>query len=56
MAWLGYKRRTDLETALRGLKIPYGYGKGGVVVTTVSAVDRALVGTADTIHTDAIQF
>lgn len=44
MAWLGYKRRLELQTALRELGIPYALGKGGTIISTVQAVNTALLG------------
>lgn len=57
-AWTGFKRRTDLETRLRELKIPYAYGQGGAIITTQAAVDGALLGKATeaTMDSDPIEF
>jgi hypothetical protein len=46
MAWLGYRRRLDLIEALRQQRIPYFTGKGGIVVTTLEAVNAGLLGVA----------
>jgi hypothetical protein len=56
MDWLGYKRRTDLETRLRELRIPYVYGRGGLIATTLAAVNSALVGRTDTLGAETIDF
>jgi len=57
-AWTGFKRRTDLETRLRELKIPYAYGQGGAIITTQAAVDGALLGRSGgaTMNFDTIDF
>jgi hypothetical protein len=55
MAWLGYKRRADLEARLRELRIPYVYGKGGAIATALAAVNSTLVGRTDT-YEEPIEF
>ncbi|SMF96836.1 hypothetical protein SAMN02949497_4249 [Methylomagnum ishizawai] len=57
MAWLGYKRRLDLLVALRDLRIPYALGKGGIVVSTVQAVNAGLLGTDGVrMESDPVEF
>lgn len=45
--WLGYERASDIEARLRELGISYRKGKGGTIVTTIDAVNRALAGNDD---------
>lgn len=40
----GYSRAADLRRCLDEQKIPYHLGKGGVIVTTIQALNLPLVG------------
>jgi len=42
--WLGYTRAADVERKLKEFKIPYVYGINGLPVTTMDAVNSALIG------------
>lgn len=54
-SWLGFQQRTALIERLKEQKIPYFYGKGGAVCTTVGAVESALCG-RKTAAEDSIEF
>jgi len=44
-AWLKFERAADIETKLREMGIRFRRaGKGGAIVTTIEAVNRALAG------------
>ena len=54
---MGYRRRLDLQAALRELRIPYVIGKGGTVISTVQAVNAGLLCAAGTrMEGDSIEF
>ncbi len=44
MEWSGFKQRTGLIQWLLDNRIPFFYGKGGTIVTTVSAINSPLIG------------
>ncbi len=44
MEWSGFKQRTGLIQWLTDNRIPFFFGKGGVIVTTISAINSPLVG------------
>lgn len=47
-AWLKYDRGSDIEAKLREMGIKFRRtGKGGTIVTTLAAVDRAIAGNDD---------
>lgn len=45
--WLGFgpNERLAIEKHLRKHKIPYVYGRGGKICTTLNAIDSTLAGT-----------
>ena len=45
-AWLDYKNPGDVEKWCKNNRVPYAYGKGGTICTTVSAINNALFGAA----------
>lgn len=46
--WLGYHRSSDIEARLREMGIKFRRaGKGGTIVTTLAAVNRAIAGNDD---------
>jgi len=55
-AWLGFNRRADLERHLRESKIPFAYGKGGRIVTTLAAIDSTLAGAQTALPAEPIDF
>lgn len=54
--WLGFARRLDLELHLKSCRIPYLYGKGGRICTTVAAIDKVLIGGKESGQIDEIEF
>ena len=56
MAWSGHAQRVRLEKWLKEQRIPYRYGKGGRIITTLAAVNAALVAGGATIGPDPIEF
>lgn len=48
--WLGYKRKTDVMQQLNMMKIPYFLSKKGEPITTMKAINSALI-KGDTIET-----
>lgn len=54
--WLGFSRRLDLERHLQNIRIPYVYGKGGKICTTISAVDKVLIGGKESTPSEEIEF
>ena len=56
MEWLGYSRRGDLETFLVSHKMPFAYGRGGRIVTTIDAINQPLIGRQTEIQAGAIEF
>jgi len=54
--WLGFSRRLDLERHLQNIRIPYVYGKGGRICTTIAAVDKVLIGGKESTPSEEIEF
>ncbi len=42
--WTGFEQRQKIEDWLKQNKVVYTYGKGNRLLTTQSALDRALIG------------
>lgn len=54
--WTGHRQRTKLESWLRDRRIPYLYGKGGQIITTMAAINSSLLGNPATIPPESIEF
>ncbi len=44
MEWLDYKQRGRIESWLRENRIPFFYGRDGMICTTQSAINNRLLG------------
>jgi hypothetical protein len=55
-SWLGFSRRLDLERHLQSCRIPYIYGKGGRICTTIAAIDKILIGGKEFDRFEEIEF
>lgn len=44
MEWSGFKQKTGLIEWLVNSRIAFYFGKGGTVITTVSAINNPLIG------------
>lgn len=55
-SWLGYAQRTALERHLQKSRIPYIYGAGGRICTTIGAINSTLVSAASAMRVDSIEF
>jgi len=46
MEWTAFKQRGALEVWLKKNRVNYTYGKGNKIITTLAAINKALLGEA----------